>query len=162
MLYYRKLLAIIILVITLVGLTDCSPETKEISQTQQNENTATLGELSIAYPHNWTMRGTEYDIFFEDENKQSVGGISRVGYYGSPSNGLPNHSETLSSEDITTNIGKGKLFTLRRSYPAASNNNQTWIEIHAIIPTENNLAYDFWVKDNKDILLDILKSINDK
>ncbi|UZQ51236.1 hypothetical protein [Clostridium kluyveri] len=83
-----------------------------------------------------------------------------IGYNGDYGSTLPNHSETLKSEDINTSLGKGKLFTLKRSNSAASNDSTTWTEVHAIIPyNKNNLAYDFWVKVRKDILLDILKSI---
>jgi hypothetical protein len=74
---------------------------------------------------------------------------------------LPNHSEILNTEDIEVSLGKGKLFTLKRSYPAASNNNETWNELHTVIPTnQNNLAYDIWIKGKKGTLLSILKNIH--
>ena len=170
MYYLKKSLVIVITGIILFGLAGCSGNTnkrvatnanvKTVKETAENIDSINLNKLRITYPSNWTKRGDENEIFFDDENKQTVGGISLVGYYGNNNAALPNHSETLDSEDINTNIGKGKLFTLKRSNPAASNNNETWNEVHAIIPSnKNNVAYDFWIKWKKDILLNILKSI---
>lgn len=61
----------------------------------ENDNNLNLNELNITYPENWTKRGTEIEMFFDDENKQTVGGISLVGYYGDYNATLPNHSEIL-------------------------------------------------------------------
>lgn len=124
-------------------------------------NGINLNELNITYPGSWAKKGNENEIFFDDEKKQTVGGISLVGYYGDYNSILPNHSEISNTEDIDICLGKGKLFTLKRSNPAVANNNETWDEIHAVIPAnKNNLAYDIWIKGTEDTLLSILKSIN--
>lgn len=126
----------------------------------ETNNDIKLSKLYFSIPINWTKRITGNEISFEDEKKQIVGGIERVGYYGNYNAALPNHSETLSIKNINTCLGKGKLFALERSNPASSGSNVTWNEFHAIIPIYNkNLAYDIWVKGSKDILLNILKSI---
>ena len=106
-------------------------------------------------------RGNESEVFFDDENKQTVGGISIVGFYADYGASLPNHSKILSTEDIDSSLGKGKLYTLERSNPAASDNPKTWNEIHAIIPAnKNNMAYDICVNVKKDTLINILKSFH--
>ncbi|WML43856.1 hypothetical protein [Neobacillus sp. PS3-40] len=127
----------------------------------ENSNNINLNKLTITFPSNWSKRGNENELFFDDENKKPVGGITLVGYYGDYNSTLPNHSEILNTEDIDVSLGKGKLFTLKRSNPADSNNNETWNEIHAVVPAnKNNLAYDIWIKGKKNILLNILKSIH--
>jgi hypothetical protein len=148
------------------GLSGCAKNTSAaVVSAQSNKSAAekdnkiNLNKLNITIPSDWTKTGNENEIFFDDENKQTAGGISVLGYYGDYKSSLPNHSEIINTEDIDISIGKGKIFMLKRSYPAASGNNETWTEIHAIIPSVNNLAYDIWVKGEKDILLHILKSI---
>lgn len=167
---FKKYLAIIIITgIILSQLTGCSgitnskitAQAKSIDEKIENDNRLNLNKLNVTLPAAWTRKGNENEIFFNDENKQTVGGISLVGYYNYYNTTLPNHSEILNTEDINTSIGKGKLFTLKRSNPAASNNNETWNEMHAIIPAnKNNLAYDIWIKGTKDTILNILKTIN--
>ena len=84
-----------------------------------------------------------------------------MGYYGNYKDSLPNHSKILSTENIDSGLGKGKLFTIEQSNSAASNNTKTWNEIHAIIPVDkNNMAYDIWINVKKDILIDILDSFH--
>ncbi len=136
-------------------------KSQEASLAAESGNKINLNKLNITVPANWTKKGNEDEVFFEDENKQSVGGISVVGYYGDYGPTLPNHSELLKpSEDINTSLGKGKIFTLKRGDTAASGNNETWIETHAIIPSkEKNLAYDIWAKGTKDGVLSLLKGI---
>lgn len=125
------------------------------------ENEINLNKLIFTLPSNWTKRGNESEIFFDNENKQTVGGIRIVGYYGDYRASLPNHSKILNTEDVDSSLGKGKLFTLELSNPAASNNPNTWNEIHAIIPlNNNNMAYDIWVNVKKDTLINILKSLH--
>jgi hypothetical protein len=168
MYHFKKTLIIIISGIILFGLLGCSGNIKKevttnakLGKKVANNNNINLNKLNITYPANWTKRGNENEIFFDDENKKTVGGISLVGYYSDYNSSLPNHSETLNTEDIDVSLGKGKLFTLKRSNPAASNNKETWNEIHAVIPTnKNNLAYDIWIKGKKDTLLNILKSLH--
>lgn len=155
--YFKKSLTIIIIGIILFGLTGCSGNVNKV----ENDDNVNLSKLNFTLPANWSKRGDENELFFDDENNQTVGGITLVGYYGDYNSALPNHSETLNTEDIDTSLGKGKLYTLERSTPAASNNNETWIEIHAVIPAiKNNQAYDIWIMGKKDILLDILKSMH--
>ena len=123
-------------------------------------NNRNLNKLKFTLPTNWTKTGSEHELFFNDDNKKLVGAIYLVGFYEDYISTLPNHSEILNSEEINTSLGKGKLFTLKISNPAASNNNEIWNEIHAIIPSSNNnLAYDIWIKGTKDTLLSILKSM---
>lgn len=125
------------------------------------DNKINLNNLKFTLPSNWTKRGTESEIFFDDEKEQTVGGISVVGFYGDYRAALPNHSTILSSEDIDSSLGKGKLFTLEISNPAASKSPKTWNEIHAIIQSNNNnMAYDIWVNVKKDTLINILKSLH--
>lgn len=167
---FKKYLAIIIITgIILSQLTGCSgitnnkitAQAKSIDEKIENDNRLNLNKLNVTLPTAWTRKGNENEIFFNDENKQTVGGISLVGYYNYYNTTLPNHSEILNMEDINTSIGKGKLFTLKRSNPAASNNNETWNEMHAIIPAnKNNLAYDIWIKGTKYTILNILRAIN--
>jgi hypothetical protein len=165
--HFKESLIIIFTGIILFGVTGCGGKVnKEVTAKAQtfkkaveNEGGINLKKLSFTYPANWSKRGNENELFFDDENKKTIGGISLVGYYGEFNSSLPNHSETLSAEDINIRLGKGKLFTLNRSHPAASNNNETWNEIHAIIPAHNKLAYDIWIKEDKETLLNILKSI---
>lgn len=136
-----------------------TPE-KQPNDTSKNIN---LNNLNITLPANWSKRGNENEVFFDDENKQTVGGISLVGYYGDNKASLPNHSTILNTEDIDISLGKGKIFTLNRSNPAASNNNETWNEIHAIIPiSNNNMAFDIWIKGEKATLLTLLSGIQFK
>lgn len=171
----NKLKGILTLVITtflLLGLTGCSEKKssivtsvpKTVGETGNKieaDNKINLNNLKFTLPANWTKRGNESEIFFEDENKQTVGGISVVGYYGDYGASLPNHSKILSTEDIDSSLGKGKLFTLERSNPATSNNTKTWNEIHAIISVNNNnMAYDIWSNAKKDNLINILKSFH--
>jgi hypothetical protein len=167
--HFKKSLTIIITGIILCGLTGCggnvnkevTAKAKTVKKAVEKDNNINLNKLNITFPANWSKRGNDSEIFFDDENKKTVGGITLVGYYGDYNSTLPNHSETLGTEDIDVSLGKGKLFTLKRSYPAASNNNETWNETHAVIPTnQNNLAYDIWIKGKKDTLLNILKSIH--
>ncbi|MDP4084990.1 MAG: hypothetical protein Q8934_10300 [Bacillota bacterium] len=130
-------------------------------QIKEKPDNLNLNNLTMIIPTNWTKRGNENEIFFDDKSKQTVGGISIVGYYGDFSAALPNHSQILKTDNVEVSFGKGKIFTLLRDNPAASNNSKTWNEIHAILPiNKNNLALDVWVQGNKDILLSILKSIH--
>lgn len=166
---FGKYLIIIITGVIMFGLSGCVKTTKAAAVNKQNDKSAAdanninLNKLNITIPPNWTKTGNENEIFFDDENKQTIGGITVVGYYGEYKSSLPNHSEITNTEDIDISIGKGKIFTLKRNYPAASGNNEIRIEIHAIIPSDKkNSAYDIWIKEKKDILLSILKSIKIK
>ncbi|WP_315107992.1 hypothetical protein [Clostridium intestinale] len=162
-------LTLIITASLLLGLTGCSEEKNEIGTAEsktvvetsnkiEDDNKINLNTLKFTLPANWMKRGNESEIFFDDENKQTVGGISVVGYYGSS---LPNHSKILSTEEVDSIFGKGKLFTLERSNPDASNNSKMWNEIHVMIPVNNNsMVYDIWVNVQKDTLINILKSFH--
>ena len=166
----KKILMVVIIGFLLLRLTGASEKKnnivtavpKAVAETDnkiEDVNKINLNNLNFTLPENWMKRGNESEIFFDDENKQTVGGISIVGYYGEYSSSLPNHSKILSTEDIDTTIGKGKLFTLEESDPATSDNYKTWNEMHAIIPTnKNNMAYDVWVNVKKDTLINILKT----
>ncbi|MFL0247119.1 hypothetical protein [Candidatus Clostridium stratigraminis] len=166
---FRRTLTVAISGLLILGLAGCSEKKsimvtavpKTVAETGNNidaDNKINLNNLNFTLPSNWVKRGNESEIFFDNENKQTVGGISVVGYYGDYGASLPNHSEILSTENIDSSLGKGKLFTLELSNPAASNNPKTWKEIHAIIPTNNDRAYDIWVNVKKDTLINILKS----
>lgn len=169
---FKRILTVVITMLLLLGLTGCSEKKSSIVTNVQksvdatgnkagDDNKINLNNLNIILPKNWMKRGNESELFFDDENKQTVGGISIVGYYGEYSASLPNHSKILSTEDIDTTIGKGKLFTLEESDPAVSDNYKTWNEMHAIIPTnKNNMAYDVWINVKKDTLINILKTFN--
>jgi hypothetical protein len=168
MLNFKRPLAVIITGIILSGFIVSNSSNNTVvkanantsEEIKGNKSTIDLSKLEFSYPKGWTKRVYENEIFFDEENKQTVGGITLVGYYGDYQTTLPNHSEILTTEDVDTGLGKGKLFTLERDYPAAAGNNEIWIEIHAIIPvSKNNLAYDIWVKGEKDTLLEIFKSI---
>lgn len=174
---FKKVITIIAAGIILSGLAGCSQKknavindnSKAVSVIADNPKTSStiseadnkidLNKLSFTLPAGWSKRGGQYEIFFDDKNKQTVGGISLKGYYGEYGNYLPNHSKILSKEDIDIGLGKGKLFTLQRDNPAAANNNQVWNEIHAIIPLDqSNQAYDIWIEGTKDSLIKILDS----
>lgn len=161
----NKFKIFIIGVFVILLLSGCSADKKITASansrvqntTSKSDNPVDLNSLHIALPSGWTKRGNESEIFFDNENKQAVGGISVLGYYNNYPT-LPNHSETIKSEDINTALGSGKLFTLKRSEPAASGSNKTWTEMHALIPiNDRNLEYDFWIIGNRDMLLKILK-----
>jgi hypothetical protein len=168
----KRTLTLLIIAFLLLGLAGCSekknsivtsgPKTlAETGNKIEADNKINLNNLKFTLPANWIKRGNESEIFFDDENKQTVGGISVIGYYGDYGASLPNHSKILSTEDIDSSLGKGKLFTLERSNPAASNSPKTWNEIHTIIPVNsNNMAYDIWVNVKKDTLINILKSLH--
>jgi hypothetical protein len=167
----ERALILVITAFLLLGLTGCSekknsivtsaPKTIAETDNKIEANKINLNNIKFTLPTNWTKGGNESEIFFYDENKQTIGGISVVGYYGDYGASLPNHSKILSSEDIDSSLGKGKLFTLERSNPAASNNPNKWNEIHTIIPVNNNnMAYDIWVYVKKDTLINILKSFH--
>ena len=162
----KRTLTLVITAFLLLGLAGCSEKKNSIvtsvpKTVAEIGNKINLNNLKFTLPANWTKRGNESAIFFDDENKQTVGGISVVGYYYDYGASLPNHSKILSTEDIDSSLGKGKLFTLERSNPAASNNPKTWNEIHAIIPVNNNnMAYDIWINMKKDTLINILKSFH--
>jgi hypothetical protein len=168
----KRTLALLITTFLLFGLTGCSEKknnivtTVPITETNTDNkieasNKINLNNLKFTLPANWVKRGNENEIFFDDENKQTVGGIRVVGYYGDYRASLSNHSNILNTEDIDSSLGKGKLFTLELSNPAASNKPKTWNEIHAIIPINNtSMAYDIWVNVKKDTLLNILKSFH--
>lgn len=110
-----------------------------------------LYNLTYTLPNDFILNGDDF-------------GIQVVGYYGTYEGTLPNHSEQIEAPiDITTAIGNGKLFSMVRDYPAAQNNSTTWKEYHAIIPVKNKkLAYDIYVKERKDVLLNILQTLNFK
>lgn len=174
---FKKVITIIAAGITLSGLAGCNQKTNAVitnnskavskivanpkasSTISEADNKIDLSKLSFTLPAGWSKRGGQYEIFFDDKNKQTVGGISLKGYYGEYGNYLPNHSKILSKEDIDTDLGKGKLFTLERDNSAAANNNQVWNENHAIIPiNQSNTAYDIWIEGTKDNLVKILDS----
>jgi hypothetical protein len=102
----------------------------------QNPNGATihLDEKLTGRPEN-TIGGV--DILSRESTKQpdSVSDYSAV---------LPNHSRELNNQPISTPAGTGRLFTLERSYPAASGNTQVWREQHAYIPADKRF-YDIWL-----------------
>jgi|GEM_PF-3008869 len=164
---FKKSLFLLIIGIMIFELTGCSrnankTETASVKvnkeTTVENDNSINLNKIAFLLPEDLSKRGNENEIFFDNENKQTIGGISLIGYYGNYI--LPNHSKILDSEDIDVSLGKGKLFTLNRSNPAASSNTETWNELHAIIPAhKNNLAYDIWLIGKKEMLLNILKSL---
>ena len=127
------------------------------------ENPIALERLKLRLPSNWVKKGDAMQIDFLDISKKIVGGIQLLGYYGEQPGGcLPNHSDIVSSEEVNTSLGKGKLYVLSRSNSAASLDTKTWFEIHAVIPIINKeRAYDFWIMGkNKYALLNILKGIN--
>lgn len=165
-------LTLVITASLLLGLTGCSEEKNEIGTSEpktvvetgnkiEDDNKININTLKFTLPTSWMKRGNESEIFFDDENKQTVGGISVVGYYGDYGTSLPNHSKILSTEEVDSIFGKGKLFTLERSNPAASNNSKMWNEVHVMIPTNNNsMVYYIWVNVQKDTLINILKSFH--
>ncbi|HVJ49092.1 DUF4362 domain-containing protein [Desulfitobacterium sp.] len=70
-----------------------------------------------------------------------VGQIEMIGYYGNNSS-LPNHSSIVQTEDITSGLGKGKMYILDRDTPAASAEQRRWTEIYVVLPISNsNLAF---------------------
>ena len=164
----RKILTVVIIGFQLLGLTGCniindggvavSKPASGISNKTKSDNLINLNNLHFILPAKWVKRENQGEVFFDDANKHTVGGISVLGYYGDYTFTLPNHSLILSTEDIASPLGKGTIFTLERSYPAAANNPHKWNEIHAIIPAKNNTAYDIWVNVNKKTLLNILKT----
>lgn len=165
----NKVLAIIAAGIILSGLTGCNKNTssviankpKSVSIKSEADNKINLTKLKFTLPENWVKRVNENEIFFDDKNKQTVGGISLIGYYGDYDASLPNHSKILNTDEIDTSLGKGTLFALERSNPAAANSSQVWNEIHAIIPVnQSNLAYDIWIKGTKNTIINILKSFH--
>lgn len=150
------------------GFSGCSKAINTAAVNTPNKSAAVkkdekinLNKLNITLPLKWTKRGNENEMFFYDEKEQAAGGIRLIGYYGDYNSTLPNHSKIVASSDEDTALGAGKIFTLSRDNPAASGNSETWTEIHGIIPAGNNLAYDIWVKGEKDILMNILKNIKE-
>lgn len=168
----KMVLMVVIVGFLLLGLTGSSERKNNIvtdfpkvgaetGNKIEDVNKINLNNLNFTLPENWVKRGNGSEIFFDDENKQTVGGISIVGYYGEYAASIPNHSKILSTENIDISLGKGKVFTLEESDTAASDNSKTWNEIHAIIPiNKNNMAYDIWGNVKKDTLINILKTFN--
>ncbi|MTV48349.1 hypothetical protein GJ688_05040 [Heliobacillus mobilis] len=79
---------------------------------------------------------------------------------------LPNHSLIKDTEDITTPLGRGKLFLLERSYSAASEDDTVWYEIYIIVPIKDTkYSYCTWLKveksveDTKNTLIQIINQL---
>jgi hypothetical protein len=136
------------------------------SQIQNPEQKAT-GSTKVDYkiigslPQNWVISvsgETEGSIFKEGK---PAGKIEVVGYYGEPV-GLPNHSTLIKSEDVNSGLGKGKLYLLDQSDPAAASANRSWIKIYVLIPIKDQrLAYSIWVDTDKKQLVKDTKAIED-
>lgn len=175
----KKLIIITASVIAL-GLTSCSATSKSVitndsssiteestdtsltNHTETTNSKTNLYSLDFDLPNSITKKGNEAEIQLFDKNNQLCGGIDKVGYDGTYMSSLPNHSDIVTSEDIHTNIGTGKLFTLECSEPATLSNSTTWNEVYAIIPDhDSKVAYDIWIKGTKDNLMVILNSIHE-
>lgn len=91
---------------------------------------------------------TGWDIYLNGDkdgqilkNGKVVGQIEMIGYYGDNSS-LPNHSSIARTEDITSGLGKAKLYILDRDTPAASPDQRTWTEIYVVAPiSDSSLAF---------------------
>ncbi|MDT8718947.1 hypothetical protein IAI10_20040 [Clostridium sp. 19966] len=101
-------------------------------------------------------------MFFYDENKKTVAGISLVAYDEDYNSSLPKNVSIVSEEDIETNFGPGKLITLKTAKSIVNGNPNEQLEFHALIPMKgSNIAQDFWAKgSNKDALLSMISIEN--
>jgi|GEM_PF-6094112 len=85
--------------------------------------------FSIPLPADWTIAYQNGEMIIKDGQEHAIGTIEQLGGYF-----LPNHSETLSDNTLTSEQGEGHLLLLSRSTPAASEIQASWQEVHAMIP----------------------------
>ena len=150
----------IILLITIfaVLLVGCSSQNKTTSEVNLATSEVNLldNKLKVALPLNWIVKVIHAsEVSFEDSKGIDKGGLRIVCYY--PNNyysSLPmNHSLIKSEEDIIAPLGKSKLFVLERESPITSEIQEKRIEIHIIIPINNNKeqAFDFWMREEESV-----------
>lgn len=117
-------------------------------------------KYKITIPSTWSIaQGDDYYSQFSIRFIKDNNIIAGIEFQ----NGLPNHSELLKSEEITSNIGKGKIYVYRLTSPAAAKIQKEWYTIIALInETDNEYPYYIFLL-SKEALLDndmfLLKNI---
>ncbi|HWP97089.1 MAG TPA: stalk domain-containing protein [Syntrophomonadaceae bacterium] len=99
----------------------------------------TNSRISLPLPSEWGIMNNQ--IIITDEQDHIIGAFEELGGYF-----LPNHSQTLSDKTVAGTIGEGRLLLLSCSTPAASTTQESWQEVHAMLPLKNQHWLDLWVK----------------
>lgn len=102
---------------------------------------ASVPRISMPLPTYWllTYQKGEYTLY--DTEANTIGAIYLL---GGPY--LPNHSRVLTEKEVSSGLGRAKLYLLERSEPAASGNTNSWQEMHLLLPVDDNHWLDMWVK----------------
>lgn len=105
-------------------------------------NSLYIGDATISFPlpSNWTIDySTQKTII--DEQGRSIGSIEDLGGYY-----LPNHRKILSDKVLTGRLGESHLLVLLYQSPAASEIQESWQEVHAMIPLKSQQWLDIAIK----------------
>lgn len=169
----KKLTSTLLLITFLLGSTACT-KTSEVNSTPAVVSSPASNEGSeksiyfmsqqhkINLPETWSVEETAQNEYRFKEGDKIVGGMYLVGYYDqNDMNAIPNHSDIVQSEKIENVLGKGTLYVIKRSEPAASQASKEWYEIFAVIPTQfdKGLAYTIWFQASDEKEREVMPSV---
>ncbi|AGL02543.1 copper amine oxidase N-terminal domain-containing protein [Desulfoscipio gibsoniae] len=100
----------------------------------------TEARISLPLPANWTIKHS-YPKTIKDEQGRSIGSLEELGGYF-----LPNHRNVLSDKKMAGGLGESHLLVLLYQSPAASEIQESWQEVHAMIPIKTQHWLDIGIK----------------
>ncbi len=114
-------------------------------------------KVSFPLPADWSLEQSNQEIIIEDNQGCCIGAIEELGGYF-----LPNHRDILNDKKLASGWGESHLLVLLYQSPAASEIQESWQEVHAMIPLKSQHWLDISVKvsskDNVEELQKILEN----
>lgn len=101
----------------------------------------TEARISLPLPANWAIIEHGYPKTIKDEQGRSIGSLEELGGYF-----LPNHRDILSDKKLEGGLGESHLLVLLYQSPAASEIQESWQEVHAMIPIATQHWLDIGIK----------------
>ncbi|MDD3365569.1 MAG: copper amine oxidase N-terminal domain-containing protein [Syntrophomonas sp.] len=85
--------------------------------------------FSLPLPADWTIVYSNQEMIIKDGLGHSIGTVEQLGGYF-----LPNHRAILIDKKLVSGLGESHLLVLLYQSPAASEIQESWQEVHAMIP----------------------------
>ena len=97
--------------------------------------------VSVPLPANWTIDYDHYILTIKSEQDRSIGACEELdGYY------ISSQLEILEDKKLTGGAGESHLLLLKHQTPPTSDNQESWQEVHAMIPLQNQHWLDISIK----------------
>ncbi len=100
--------------------------------------------ISLPLPTIWEKESSDQGILqIKGEQSRIIGAFEELGGYY-----LPNHRNILSDKKLDGGMGESHLLLLFYQSPAAGEKQESWQEVHAMLPLKGGKWLDCWVKVN--------------